>query len=116
MLKLRGFDAQLGTAGSEDSLLFDKAAGQVRLIGQLADMRREGVEVGAVIVQLNKVGAQIAAVNGTLDDASAMIDDLIAAPILGDQTTVTARTAPAARTTGLDILKKILDGRRGGGQ
>lgn len=116
LLKLRGFDSQLSTAGGEYGLLFDKAAGQVRLIGQLSAMRREGVEVGAVITQLNKVGAQLAAVNNTLDDTSATIDDLVAAPILGDQMPVSVPTPSAARTTGLDILTRILESRKAGGQ
>jgi chromosome segregation ATPase len=117
LAKLRTFDGQLNDAGGEYNLLFDRANGQVRLIGQLAEMRREGVEVGAVITQLNKVGAQLAAVTTTLDDASATIDDLIAAPLLSDQTAVGVPTATAAapRQSGLEILKKFLEGRKSGG-
>jgi hypothetical protein len=115
LTKLRGFDGQLSTAGGEYGLLFDKANGQVRLIGQLAEMRREGVEVGAVIGQMNKVAAQLAVVSSALDDTSATIDDLVAAPILGDQTSAAMPNVVAPRTSGIDILKKVLDGRKDGG-
>lgn len=114
LTKLRGFEGQLGTAGGEYGLLFDRAAGQVRLIGQLADMRREGVEVGIVITELNKVGSQLLAVTNALDDANGIIDDLIRAPILGDQTAVVAQQTAPARTTGRDILARILGLGQGG--
>ncbi len=106
--KLRGFEGQLTAAGGEYGLLFDRAAGQVQLLGQVAEMRREGVEVAAVIGELNKVGQQLAAVDAALTDSAATLDELIDAPLLGEQATVVVPPVGNKRLTGIDILKNVL--------
>ena len=116
LTKLRGFEGQLTAAGGEYGLLFDRADGQIKLLGQVAQMRREGVEVAAVIGQLNKVGQQLAAVDAALNDTASTLDELVGAPLLGDQATVVMPTPAVKRMAGIDILKNILGGRKGGAQ
>lgn len=106
--KLRGFEGQLTAAGGEYGLLFDRAAGQVQLLGQVAEMRREGVEVAAVIGEMNKVSQQLAAVDAALSDTAATLDELIDAPLLGEQAVALAAPAVTKRMTGVDILKNVL--------
>lgn len=116
LVKLRGFEGQLTAAGGEYAMLFDRADGQIKLLGQVAQMRREGVEVAAVIGQLNKVGQQLAAVDAALNDTETTLDELVGAPLLADQATVVMAPPVVKRMAGIDILKNILGGRTGGQQ
>jgi len=117
--RLRDFDGRLSAAGGEFSLLFNRASGQVALLGRVADMRKKGIEVAAVITQLNNVSQQMDAVDAVLREASNTFDELLVAPSLTD--TGTAAIVPQTpRRSGLDVLKDVLQKRgeraRGGGR
>lgn len=115
--KLRDFDGRLSNAGGEFKLLFQRAGGQVGLLGRLADMRRKGIEVASVIGTVNKVTQQMAAVDAVLEDTSTTLDELLDAPLMAD--TSEAIPAPQPRRSGLEILADFVQRRqaaKAGGQ
>lgn len=111
--KLRNFDGRLSTAGGEFTLLFNRASGQVALLGRVGEMRKKGIEVAAVVSQLNHVSQQMAAVDSVLRDTSNTLDELLVAPTLGEAEA--APPSPMVRRSGLDVLKDVLQRRQGRG-
>jgi hypothetical protein len=110
--KLRDFDGRLSTASGEFALLFDRATGQIGLLGRVADMRRKGIEVASVITQLNRVNQQMVAVDAVLQDTSSTLDDLLSAPTMMADASAAPMAPEAPRRTGLEILKQVLQRRQ----
>jgi hypothetical protein len=112
--RVRSYDERVSSSGGTFALLFNRAGGQVQLLGEVADMRKRGVEISSLLSDLSRVGQQMSAIDKVLQTTSSTLDELMAAPII-DSDMAPQFAAPSTARTGLDVLKELLERRQGRG-